>query len=532
MRKPARRIAVIGAGPSGAIAVDALARENAFTTIRVFERREAPGGCWIGEDANPPPLQNLAALAARTADPPLRDIPMEQLPARTGGAQRRAVSSSSSSSSATTTEQQQQQEPQQQRFAESSIYPYLETNVEAAAMCFTGDGAEVIPAVRSEWSVAMHGADSPFRHWTVMRDYVVGMFARNGYGALVRYGASVERVVKDGRTGEWVVTVRRSSSTSSSAGQGEEEDVWGEERFDGVVVASGHFNVPFIPAVEGLEEFEAARRGSVLHSKMFRGREAFRGKRVVVVGASVSGADIAFDLATHAVTKDNGLVHAVILGHTLNGYFGDAAFRHPRIAQHPSIARVDASTRTVHLVDGTSIADVDHIVFGTGYSWSLPFLPGGPAVRNNRVAGLFQHVVWREDPSLLFVGAVGAGLTFKIFEWQAVYAARLLAGRGRLPEPEEMRAWEEERVSVKGDGPSFQMVYPEFDEYFETLRALAGPPTEKGEGRTLPPFDEGWVRSFMAGHERRKEMWRRLNEQARRELELEGISEQVVHSRI
>lgn len=43
---PVKRVAVIGAGPSGAIAVDALAQEKAFDVIRVFERREGPGGCW------------------------------------------------------------------------------------------------------------------------------------------------------------------------------------------------------------------------------------------------------------------------------------------------------------------------------------------------------------------------------------------------------------------------------------------------------------------------------------------------------
>jgi cation diffusion facilitator CzcD-associated flavoprotein CzcO len=43
---PAKRVAVIGLGPAGAIAIDALAKEKAFYAIRVFERREAPGGCW------------------------------------------------------------------------------------------------------------------------------------------------------------------------------------------------------------------------------------------------------------------------------------------------------------------------------------------------------------------------------------------------------------------------------------------------------------------------------------------------------
>ena len=41
-----KRVAVIGAGPAGAITVDALAKEQAFDLIRVFERRETAGGCW------------------------------------------------------------------------------------------------------------------------------------------------------------------------------------------------------------------------------------------------------------------------------------------------------------------------------------------------------------------------------------------------------------------------------------------------------------------------------------------------------
>jgi cation diffusion facilitator CzcD-associated flavoprotein CzcO len=41
----AKSVAVIGAGPSGAIAVDALMQEKVFN-VRVFERQEKAGGCW------------------------------------------------------------------------------------------------------------------------------------------------------------------------------------------------------------------------------------------------------------------------------------------------------------------------------------------------------------------------------------------------------------------------------------------------------------------------------------------------------
>lgn len=41
-----RSVAIIGAGPAGAIATDALVKEEAFDTIRVFDRRQAIGGTW------------------------------------------------------------------------------------------------------------------------------------------------------------------------------------------------------------------------------------------------------------------------------------------------------------------------------------------------------------------------------------------------------------------------------------------------------------------------------------------------------
>jgi hypothetical protein len=388
----------------------------------------------------------------------------------------------------------------QPRFAESSVYPYLETNVDTKTMCFS---QESIPEGASALSISKHGEDTPFRHHSLIRQYVASLVHRNNYDKLVSYNTSVELAEKDDN--EWRLVLRRSNAEHG-------EDEWWEERFDAVIVASGHFNVPFIPHINGLAEFEQAHPGSVKHSKMFRGRNAYQGKRVVVVGASVSAADISYDLVGVA----RGPVYAVILGHKANGYFGDVAFQHPGIAQKPSISHITSTDgeRTVHFVDGTSVHDVDEIIFGTGYSWSLPFLPH-VEVRNNRVPGLYQHVVYQKDPTLLFVGAVGAGLTFKVFEWQAVLAARILAGRAKLPSLGEQQRWERDRTAEKGDGPGFTMVFPDFEKYFETLRKLSGEPGTGEPGRRLPPFDRTWFEVFMAGHELRKRWWREENDRAR-----------------
>lgn len=237
-------------------------------------------------------------------------------------------------------------------------------------------------------------------------------------------------------------------------------------------------------------------------------------QRVITVGASVSGADIAYDLVGAAKAP----IYAAVVGHKANGYFGDEAFKHPGIEQKPSISRIETTNnqRTVHFADGSKVGDVDEIIFGTGYSWSLPFLPN-VKVQNNRVPRLYQHVVYQADPTLLFVGAVGAGLTFKIFEWQAVLAARLLAGRASLPPLGEQQKWERDRIAQKGDGPGFTLVFPDFEEYFETVRKLAGEPAPGQPGRRLPPYDKRWFEVFMAGHERRKQWWRKENEKARKE---------------
>lgn len=335
----------------------------------------------------------------------------------------------------------------------------------------------------------------------MIQRYLQSLTERNGYEDFISYNTCVELVEKI--ADEWRVVLRS---------EGAKLDYWWEERFDAVVVANGHYSVPYIPRIAGLQEFEMSRPGSAIHSKHFRGKEAFKGKRVVVVGKSVSAGDIAFDLIDTAVAP----VHAITVGHNANGYFGDEAFNHPGIRNHPSIERI-SSDRTVHLQDGTAIADVDHVIFGTGYTWTLPFLGSTVSTANNRVPNLYLHIVWQRDPTLLFVGAVQAGLTFKVFEWQAVFAARLLAGRAKsLPSLQKMQEWEEARIKARGNGAKFALIFPDFEEYFETLRDFAGPGEgEGGVGRRLPESQREWVSNFMAGHELRKSFWREINTRAR-----------------
>lgn len=126
---------------------------------------------------------------------------------------------------------------------------------------------EAIPDERSALSILRHGTDTPFRKWDVIQGYIASLVDRKGYNDLVSYNTTVELVEKVGA--EWKVTLRK---------DGEHSDYWWVEWFDAVVVASGHYWVPYIPQIAGLEDFETARPGSILHSKHFRGRDQFKNK--------------------------------------------------------------------------------------------------------------------------------------------------------------------------------------------------------------------------------------------------------------
>ena len=367
---------------------------------------------------------------------------------------------------------------------------------------------EPFPEERSALNIQRHGKDSPFRHWKVVERYIQDLLNRNEYQNLVSYDTTVELVRRDKEKEKWILTLRKPLENG-------QEDRWWTESFDAVIVATGHYSVPFIPSTPGLAEFARNFPGSVEHSKSWRQAEKYRGKRVVVVGASISGTDISYALADIASPP----LHSVVRG-KYHPYFFDWAFQHPNILRRPPITHVvsnrTTNERTVYFEDGTRLENVDHIIFGTGYSWTLPFLPSlAASIRNNRLPNLYQHVFWRDDPTLCFVGAIAAGFTFKVFEWQAVLAARFLAGRIALPPLHEQVKWEEGRIAYKGDGVPFTALYPDFEEYFEEVRRMAGEPTADAKGRPLPKFETWWRESFDTGHLKRIDMWNRGNEEAR-----------------
>lgn len=93
----------------------------------------------------------------------------------------------------------------------------------------------------------------------------------------VRFNTAVERVDKD-TDGRWIVTL----------GNGE------RRRYRALVCATGCNWDPNMPEIKG--HFN----GEIRHSVTYRRSEEFKGKRVLIIGAGNSGADIACDAAANA----------------------------------------------------------------------------------------------------------------------------------------------------------------------------------------------------------------------------------------
>ena len=91
-------------------------------------------------------------------------------------------------------------------------------------------------------------------------------------------GAAVTRVRRD--RGGWVIDALGLKTQSAM-----------EARV--VVVATGQYGEPFIPAWRGRDSY----KGRLLHSSVYANAAPFAGLRVLVVGAGNSGAEIATDLA-------------------------------------------------------------------------------------------------------------------------------------------------------------------------------------------------------------------------------------------
>jgi dimethylaniline monooxygenase (N-oxide forming) len=309
-----------------------------------------------------------------------------------------------------------------------------------------------------------------FPHNEQVRAYLEAYAEKFDLLSAIRFGTTVERIARDPAGGYVLHSTDAAGKTSSST-------------FARVVVATGRYNDPCTPPVDGLGTFSGP--GGVTHTFHYKAPGDFTGARVLIAGGSISALEIASDLARlgaakvtvamrrqrYVVPKLIGGVPADNIGFTrfrvlaaeafppeevagaLRAFLvaaggNPAAFGAPapaddvseagitlcqdylpllaegRIEPKPWIRRIDR--RTVRFQDGTA-AEFDAIVMATGFRLSLPFLD--PEIRgildlDDRHIDLADFTFHPEVDGLAFIGLYSLiGPYFPVLELQARYLA-------------------------------------------------------------------------------------------------------------
>ena len=205
------------------------------------------------------------------------------------------------------------------------------------------------------------------------------------------------------------------------------------EPFDAVAVCNGHFSEPRVPELPGLSDFP----GMALHSHNYRRQDAFDGLRVVVLGSSVSGGDL---------SREVGAVAQVFFSGRLFDQERPLSEQTGRVRRCPPVDRFDGTG--VLLTNGERIRDVDAVLFCTGYWYRFAFLDEGLAtVGDNWVKGLYRQLVAVEYPTLAFIGLPFRIVPFPVFQRQARWFARSLAGDFALPPFTERRRGHDDEIA-------------------------------------------------------------------------------------
>jgi cation diffusion facilitator CzcD-associated flavoprotein CzcO len=425
-QKSINRIAIIGAGPSGIAAAKYLVAEKAFSKIDVLEQRHDIGGVW-----------NLTSntRSVRTAIP--------QLDPNYDDTEHPSPSTAANSPSG----EVPVADPAADRF-ETPLYDQLETNIPKQLMQYANRpfGEELSLFPRRE-SVLEY-----------LRAYAEDV------RPLIRSACQVvdvraTRPVDSGNGshyGEWTVTSIDEATQKQCS-----------EMYDAVVVASGHFSVPYIPSIEGIAAWCAAYPNSVLHSKAYRSAEPFTGKKVVVVGNSASGVDIGAQIGK--VCQQPLLLSSRSENIFASG--GGMPWKQD-IPEIKTFLNPAIHSRSVQLADGRILRDLDTVLFATGYLYSFPFLHLHPPIITHgfRTLDLYQQLFHIRHLTLTFPILPHRIVPFPMAENQAAVIARVWSGRLHLPPEPEMRAWEKAKLAKRGDGKAMHTLH--FPQDVEHLNML------------------------------------------------------------
>lgn len=301
---------------------------------------------------------------------------------------------------------------------------------------------------------------------------------------LIRYSQDVRRIItfstqvedvglsQENGQDHWSVTARSTIDRKVT------KDV-----YDAVVVANGHYSVPFIPSVPGIQAFQAKYPSIISHSKNYRSPDSFKNKKAVVIGGGASGLDI------------GNQISVVCKKPLLNSVRSEELLKLGKELKEevPPIAEYLVEKRGVRFEDGRIEKDIDAIVYCTGYLYAYPFLRSldPPIVTTGRrVIGLYKQLFHIAHPTLAFTALSQKVIPFPLSEGQAAVIAKVWANRLSLPEEAMMKAWEKKKVEELGDTTNFHILgFPKDADYINELHDWAGR-AENGFAKEPPHWDE------------------------------------------
>ncbi|HEX6247744.1 MAG TPA: NAD(P)-binding domain-containing protein [Nocardioidaceae bacterium] len=321
--------------------------------------------------------------------------------------------------------------------------------------------------------------------------------------------------------------------------------------YEHVVVANGHHWDPRWPepSFPGSETFP----GLQLHAHYYRTPDIFEGKRVLVLGIGNSATDIAVessrtaDVTYLAMRRGAHIVPKFVFGVPTDHLTDSVVARMPlkvqqlsmaallRITQgrvtdyglprpdhavlhaHPTVSD-DLLTRLGHgditvkpnidrfeddkvFFEDGSAAEVDVVVYCTGYRVSFPFLDEKVVRAEDNHIDLYRRVVDPEHPGLYFIGLIQPlGAIMPLAEIQAEWIADLVSGEGDLPSYDEMRAQiaeYDEQVRKRYVASKRHTIQVDFHTYFAEIERERRASRARAQGR--PVTRAGQLREGMRG---------------------------------
>jgi trimethylamine monooxygenase len=279
----------------------------------------------------------------------------------------------------------------------------------------------------------------------VLWDYIKGRIDKSGIRNWIRFRTPVRDVTWSDQTQKFTVKVQNLVKNEESS-----------EEFDHVVVATGHFNVPNIPAFPGFSHFN----GRILHSHDFRDAVEFKGKRILIIGRSYSAEDIGSQCYKYGAKSIIASYRSRPMG-----------FKWPaNFEERPLLERVEKGT--AFFKDGTS-AEIDVIILCTGYLHHFPYISDSLRLKTeNRLwpLGLYRGVVSEINTKLHWIGMQDQFYTFNMFDVQAWFSRDVILGKIALPSLDEMKAhgqkWRAKEELLKS---AEEMIYYQGDYVKELL---------------------------------------------------------------